>query len=285
MKTLIIVAFFALFPLSLIAQAADNVQAYIPEKDAQGKDVNWWPTPDSLIKAMLEMANVVPGDTLIDLGSGDGRIVIGAAKQGAYGIGLEYDNRLVELSVSRAAQEGISERAVFINTDLFEFNLSSGTIISMYLLPELNLRLRPQLLMLKPGTRIVSNTFDMGNWEPDDKVTIDYVEEEISGNSQIRYFKSWHAFLWIVPVHIEGSWITDEGELQFEQHFQRISGTFRTATTNTDIKAGNLRGNVISFEIDNQLFTANISDHQMTGTITSDNINRKWSAIRSANKN
>ncbi len=285
MKDFIITTIIALLSLSLIAQIPDSEQKFVPSKGTKGKDVIWWPTPDSLVKAMLEMANVVPGDTLIDLGSGDGRIVIDAAKRGAFGIGIEYDRELVDLSIRSAAEEGVAESAIFINTDLFEFDLSAGTIISLYLLPELNLRLRPRLLTLKPGTRIISNTFDMDNWDPDDQTTIDHIEEEILDNSQTRQFTSWHAYLWIVPAQVEGLWITEGGELHFQQQFQQITGTFKTETENFEIPFGKLRGNEISFEFDNKLYTGIVSDHQISGTITSDNITRKWSAVKSSVKN
>lgn len=285
LKIFIIAVIIALLPLSLIAQVPGSEQEYIPAKGSKGKDVIWWPTPDLLVKAMLDMANVVPGDTLIDLGSGDGRIVIDAAKQGAYGIGIEYDRELVELSVLKAAEEGVAERAVFINTDLFEFDLSAGTVISLYLLPELNLRLRPRLLTLKPGTRIISNTFGMDNWEPDDEINIDHIEEEIHLNSQTSHYRSWNAFLWIVPANVAGLWITEEGALHFQQQFQQITGTFKTDTQSIEIQAGKLRGNEISFEMDNKLYTGIVSDHEISGTITSDNKTRKWSAIKSSVKN
>jgi SAM-dependent methyltransferase len=281
-KILLIIAIIALLPLYALPQSEPERQVFTPTIGAPGKDVIWWPTPDLLVKSMLEMAKVVPGDTVIDLGSGDGRVVIAAAKRGAYAIGIEYERKMIELSVRRATEEGVTERAVFVNTDLFEFDLSAGTVISLYLLPELNLRLRPRLLTLKPGTRIVSNTFDMDDWDPDDQVTVEYTEEETPDNSLNNEYKSSNALLWIVPANVEGAWVTEEGELYFSQHFQQLSGTFKTETKNIEIRAGRLRGNEISFEIDDMIFTGFVSEHQISGTMTSDNITRKWSAIRSS---
>lgn len=275
----------ALLPLYALSQNEPEKPVYIPEMGAAGKDVIWWPTPDLLVKAMIEMANIVPGDTVIDLGSGDGRIVIEAAKRGAYAIGVEYERQMVDLSVQRAAKEGVPDRAVFVNTDLFEFDLSAGTVISMYLLPQLNLRLRPRLLTLKPGTRIISNTFDMDDWEPDDHITVEHNEEEILDNTWNNEIKSSNAFLWIVPANVEGLWISEDGEFHFKQHFQQLLGTFSTETQNFEILAGKLRGNEISFKIDDNIFTGIISDNQISGTFESNKMTRKWTAIKSAGQN
>ncbi len=281
MKKFICTTLFALLSLSLFSQIQLNEQVYIPEKGAKGKDVMWWPTPDLMVKAMLDLACVVPSDTLIDLGSGDGRIVIDAAKRGAYGIGIEYQSKLVDLSIIRAAENGVSKTAVFVNTDLLEYDVSAGTVISMFLLPELNLKLRSRLMKLRPGTRIISNTFDMGKWEPDDEITIEQIEEEILENSETKQFINWKALLWIVPEEVEGLWIAENGELNLKQQFQQITGTFKTETENIEIQVGRLRGKEITFEFENATFTGMVTNHQISGTITSDNMTKPWSAIKS----
>ncbi|MBN2863515.1 MAG: methyltransferase domain-containing protein, partial [Bacteroidales bacterium] len=145
------------FP-GLMAQD-NNSDIFVPEVGQQGKDVVWVPTPQELVDTMLAIAKVTPSDFLIDLGSGDGRTVITAAKKGARALGIEYNPKMVELSKRNAAQEGVGSRAEFMQGDLFETDLSKATVITMFLLPEINLKLRPRLLDLKPGTRIVSNTF------------------------------------------------------------------------------------------------------------------------------
>lgn len=284
-KILPICTIISLLPLYVLSQSLPEKPEYIPKKGAAGKDVIWWPTPDLLVKAMLEMAGVVPGDTVIDLGSGDGRVVINAAKRGAYAIGIEYEPEMVELSARRAAEEGVSDLTTFIKTDLFKFDFSSGTVISMYLLPDLNLRLRPRLLKLEPGTRVVSNTFDMDDWKPDDEITVEYVDEENFDNSQSFEFKSSRAFLWIVPANIEGAWISEEGEFHFSQQFQQVNGKFETETNSIEIQVGKLRGNEISFEIDDKIYTGIVFDRQMEGTTKSDKLTRKWSAIKSPGQN
>jgi precorrin-6B methylase 2 len=157
--------------VNLYAQEQTQKSVYVPHVGQEGKDVVWVPTPDVLVNKMLEIAEVTGKDFVIDLGSGDGRTVIAAAKLGARAIGIEYNPEMVELSKKNATEAGVSGTTKFIQTDLFGYDLSEATVITMFLLPEINLKLRPQLLDLKPGTRIVSNTFTMGEWEPDFEVT------------------------------------------------------------------------------------------------------------------
>src|SRR4030043_1706078 len=155
------------FSLLLTAQNYQPDSGYVPEVGQPGKDVVWVPTPQELVDTMLSIAGVTSEDIVVDLGSGDGRTVITAARRGAYAIGVEYNPDLVELSRKNAVIEGVSNKTAFVEADLFEYDLSKATVITMFLLPEINLKLRPKLLELKPGTRIVSNTFTMDEWEPD----------------------------------------------------------------------------------------------------------------------
>jgi hypothetical protein len=166
------------FPALLLAvfAAASCVQAqsgtdYQPQVGQEGKDVVWVPTPQALVDKMLDMAKATPKDYVIDLGSGDGRTVITAAKRGIRAHGIEYNPDMVELSKRNAAKEGLGDKATFAKADLFESDFSEATVITMFLLPEINLRLRPKILDLKPGTRIVSNSFTMGEWSADDTAT------------------------------------------------------------------------------------------------------------------
>ena len=157
---------FALF-LSLIfassgAPAQSGKSEYQPQVGQEGKDVIWVPTPQALVDRMLDMAKVTAKDYVIDLGSGDGRTVITAAKRGAKALGIEYNPDMVELSKRNAAKAGVSDKASFVKADLFEADLSPATVITMFLLPGINLKLRPKILALKPGTRVVSNTFKIG---------------------------------------------------------------------------------------------------------------------------
>jgi precorrin-6B methylase 2 len=218
------------------AQAPQS-PAYEPSVGQQGKDVVWVPTSQALLNRMLDMARVTPKDFVMDLGSGDGRTVIEAARRGARALGIEYDANMVALSRANAEQAGVSGRARFRKADLFETDFSEATVITMFLLPSINLKLRPALLGLKPGTRIVSNTFTMDEWAPDDTETL---------NSDSGC-ESWcTALLWIVPARVAGSQSLPQGELVLKQEFQRLSGTLRTAGA-THALEGRVRGEEVEF--------------------------------------
>ena len=164
--------FFSLFLIAAIASnhlvVAQAAEEFKPSVGQEGKDVIWVPTPQGLVDKMLDMAKVTPKDYVIDLGSGDGRTVITAAKRGSKALGIEYNADMVELSKRAADKEGVSDKASFIKADLFESDFSQAQVITMFLLSSINLKLRPKILELKPGTRIASNTFDMGDWKPDE---------------------------------------------------------------------------------------------------------------------
>ena len=212
------------------AQENQSGNGFVPQVGQQGKDVVWVPTPQELVNKMLEMAKVTPDDYVIDLGSGDGRTVITAAKIGAKATGIEYNPDMVALSKENAKKEGVSDKAEFIKADLYETDLSKATVITMFLLPEINLKLRPRLLDLKPGTRIVSNTFTMGEWEADQEVTTD------------ENWNSWNtAYLWIIPAKVGGKWKLGNGELDLTQEFQFLHGTFTSAGKSVTITDGRLK--------------------------------------------
>src|SRR5690349_19089770 len=176
------------------AWAQTATSSFQPEVGQPGKDVVWVPTPQVLVDKMLDMAKLTPKDYLMDLGSGDGRTVITAAKRGARATGIEYNPEMVKLSQSNAKNAGVGERAEFRKADLFETDLSKATVITMFLLPDINLKLRPKLLKLKPGTRVVSNTFTMGDWKPDET------------SSPKNCDSSWcTALLWIIPAQVAGT--------------------------------------------------------------------------------
>jgi precorrin-6B methylase 2 len=220
-----------------VAQPQRAPAAYEPSVGQEGKDVVWVPTSQALVDKMLDMAKVTPGDFVIDLGSGDGRTVITAAKRGARALGIEYNPDMVALSQSNAAKQAVRDRASFMKADLFEADFSKATVITMFLLPEINLKLRPRLLQLKPGTRIVSNTFTMADWQADETATLG----EETGCS------SWcTALLWIVPARVAGSYTIDQGALVLRQEFQMLSGTLRSAYGPMPVE-GRVRGEEIHF--------------------------------------
>jgi SAM-dependent methyltransferase len=199
---------------------------------------------------MLDMAKVTPKDYVIDLGSGDGRTVITAAKRGSKALGIEYNPDMVELSKRNAAQEGVSDKASFMKADLFESDFSQAQVITMFLLSSINLKLRPKILDLKPGTRIVSNTFDMGDWKPDETANLPGCD-------------SWcTAHLWIVPAKTEGTWRTPQGELTIKQTFQMISGTLKQGNAVSPI-SGKLSGDQISFSAAGIRYSGRVNGNSM----------------------
>ena len=205
-----------LISAGVFAQAAAG--QFEPRVGQEGKDVIWVPTPQALVNKMLDMAKVTPKDYVIDLGSGDGRTVITAAKRGARALGIEYNADMVALSKRNAAKEGVADRVQFIQADLFQSDFTQATVITMFLLEEINLKLRPQILELKPGTRVVSNSFTMGEWKPDEIATL-----EKKDHCKV----SCTAYLWIVPAKVEGTSRLPQGELILKQSFQII---YRTST-------------------------------------------------------
>ena len=237
---------------SVKAQTTDD--DFIPHSGQAGKDVVWVPTPQELVDTMLGMAKVTPADFVIDLGSGDGRTVITAAKRGATALGIEYNQDMVDLSRRAALEEGVSERAKFEKADLFETDFSKATVITMFLLTDINLRLRPIILDMKPGTRIVSNTFDMGEWEPDQTTQL------------TDLYTGWTtAHLWIVPAKVDGTWKLDGGQVTISQNFQNISGTLTMG--NDVIKlTGSLNGDKISVKADGMEFIGMVSGNSISVT-------------------
>jgi SAM-dependent methyltransferase len=221
-----------------LAQATSEApsSSYTPSVGQEGKDVVWVPTPQELVDKMLDMAKVTPKDFVMDLGSGDGRTVITAAKRGAHALGIEYNPDMVKLSQANAKKASVAERAQFRKADLFQTDLSKATVITMFLLPDINLKLRPKLLQLRPGTRVVSNTFTMGDWQPDATGTPDNCDG------------SWcTALLWIVPARVAGSYQTPQGEVTLKQQFQMLTGTMRGNGKTVPLE-GRVHGENISFK-------------------------------------
>ena len=256
------------------AQAQEAVQEipYQPEIGQPGKDVVWVPTSPALVDKMLDLAKVTSRDYVIDLGSGDGRTVIAAAKRGARALGIEYNPEMVELSKQNAAKEGIGDKAEFMKADLFETDFSKATVITMFLLPDLNVKLRPILLKMKPGTRLVSNSFDMGEWEAD----------EIDNLGEGCY--AWcTALLWIVPAMVEGSWRLDNGELALSQKFQMLSGTLTLGGRTLPISGGRMNGDQIRFIADGTTYTGYLKGNAIEGSAAMGQGKRTWIATRTEN--
>ena len=261
-RTFLVALALAGFFASPAAQA-QPAKEFQPEVGQAGKDVVWVPTPQALVDKMLDMAKVTPKDYVIDLGSGDGRTVITAAKRGAKAVGIEYNPDMVELSKRNAAKEGVSDKASFMKADLFETDFSQAQVITMFLLPSINLKLRPKILNLRPGTRIVSNTFDMEDWKPDEDATVENCTNWCT------------AHLWIVPAKVEGNWKTPQGDLTIKQSFQNITGTLKNGSVVTPIN-GKLNGSQIAFTAGSTQYTGNVNGNSIEGT----GGGAKWSATR-----
>jgi SAM-dependent methyltransferase len=235
-----------------------------PTVGQQGKDVVWVPTSDALVEKMLDMAGVTARDYVIDLGSGDGRTVIAAAKRGATAVGIEFNPDMVALSQKNAAAANVGTRATFIRGDLFEADLSKATVITMFLLPRINLQLRPRLLDLKPGTRLVSNSFNMGDWEPD-------ATDSVTGED----CSSWcNALFWIVPAQVDGTWQLANGPLVLTQEFQRVSGTLG----GKPIENPTLRADRLTFSVGGVKYDIRVNGDTMTGSSGGGS----WTARRTA---
>ena len=253
----------------VFAQAAASAE-YEPRVFQEGKDVVWVPTCQELVDKMLDMAKVTPEDYVIDLGSGDGRTVITAAKRGARALGIEYNPEMVVLSKRNAAREGVTDKAQFVEADLFKSDFSQATVITMFLLTDINVKLRPRILNFKPGTRIVSNTFSMGEWTPDRTETVK--------NEQCASYNT--ALLWIVPAKVEGIWRLPEGELTLKQSFQMVSGTFKSGSRAVPVTNGKLEGDVINFSADGVGYSGRVNGSTMEGTFESGGKNGTWTATQ-----
>jgi SAM-dependent methyltransferase len=255
-------------------QAQAPQEEFKPVVGQPGKDVVWVPTPQVVVDSMLDMARITPQDYVVDLGSGDGRNIISAAKRGARGRGVEYNPDMVALSRRNAAQEGVADRATFVEGDMFAADFSDATALALFLLPDNLTRLRDKFLALKPGTRIVANTFWIDGWEPDEQEQLPETDCE-----------NWcRVMLFIVPARIEGTWRHAQGELTITQQFQKISGTLGNGGRLTPIANGTMRGEQIRFTVDGAEYTGRVNGGRIEGTVTSDGRTTPWTATRSSSQ-
>lgn len=213
-------------------------EEYKPSVGQAGKDVIWVPTPDGLVTRMLQAAKTTKDDLVYDLGAGDGKIAIAAAKEfGATAVGIEYNPQMADHARINVKKAGVEDKVKIITGDIFVEDFSNATVVTMYLLPELNLKLRPRILAMKPGTRVASHQFHMGEWEPDETMKIDYRD----------------AFLWIVPARVEGTWTLKEtrggldATINLSQQFQRIGGTATVGGKTQQLLGAYVRGTNVGF--------------------------------------
>jgi SAM-dependent methyltransferase len=240
LASLVLVAFVSMSQL-VFSQTGDSL--YQPDVGQSGKDVIWVPTNDELVKMMLDVAKVKSTDVVYDLGAGDGKIAIAAARDyGARAVGIEYNRDMAALAQRNADRSGVAAKVKIINGDIFVEDFSEATVVTLYLLPNLNLKLRPTLLDMKPGTRVVSNSFNMGDWEPD---------QRLGSNYTIGYF-------WVVPAKVGGTWQLRgeelrDAELVLDQKFQNVGGTLTVRGKSQPILSAALSGDNLSFRFLNEV--------------------------------
>jgi len=249
----------ALVAAVAVSAASSQEQPFQPQLNQPGKDVQWVPTPPALVEKMLDLARLKPDDRLVDLGSGDGVLVIAAARRGSRARGIEYDPRLVDFAKRAARAAGVDRRTRFVRGDIFETDFSDATVVTTFLLPSMNLRLRPTFLAMKPGTRIVANTFAIGDWEPDETATIEPCE---------RWCK---AMLWIVPARVGGTWRTPKGPVVLTQTFQFVSG--RLGDQPVD---GRIRGEEIVLSIGTTAYEGRVEGYRMRLRTTAGGKRMQW---------
>ncbi|MFT4100079.1 MAG: class I SAM-dependent methyltransferase [Burkholderiaceae bacterium] len=238
---------------------------YKPFSGQPGKDVVWLPTQQALVDRMLDLARLTPADYLVDLGSGDGRTVISAALRGARAHGIEFNPDMVALARRNARDAGVQKLATFERGDIFETDFSRATVVTLFLLPNLNLKLRPTLLRMAPGTRIVSNSFAMGDWEPD--ASID------AGGDCTNFCR---AFEWIVPASVDGAWRSAEGRLTFKQSFQQVSGAMTVAGREQPVSDAQVRGRYLMFNAAGRRYVGSVDGDRIEGLVDG----QAWSAQR-----
>lgn len=260
----------SLFAVTALAQANPAAKSgYEPEVGQDGKDVIWLPTAQALVNRMLDMAKLTAKDIHYDLGSGDGRTVITAAKRGAAAFGVEYNPDMVALSRRIAAKEGVTDKATFIHGDIFETDFSKATVITLFLLPELNVKLRPKILTMKPGTRVASNSFTMGDWKAD--------ESQHATDDCTSYCT---AYLWIVPAKVGGFWESGKLEFKFTQEFQMVYGSAGSGGKVSPVLNGRMRGDAITFNASGGRYEGKVSGDRIEGTFTFAGKVSPWVATR-----
>jgi hypothetical protein len=265
LQSFVILSFVVVTASSLLAQ--DEKKAFEPVVGQSGKDVVWVPTPASTVAKMLDLAKVTPQDFVMDLGSGDGRNIIAAAKRGANGLGVEWNEDMVELSRRNAQEAGVADKAKFVQGDMYAADISKANVMAMFLLTENLDKLMPKFVNLRPGSRIVINGFGITGWTPD-------VTERAGGDCG-----SWcTVHLFYVPAKVGGTWQLGKGRLTIKQSFQKITGTLATGSNNTPIE-GSLNGEAITFTAGGATYSGRVNGNAMSGEIKGGS-GGKWSATK-----
>ncbi|MEP6783382.1 MAG: class I SAM-dependent methyltransferase [Acidobacteriota bacterium] len=247
---------FSLFVISAAALAQEPARPFEPVSGQDGKDVVWVPSSPDMVDKLMEIAKVTPADFVMDLGSGDGRNIIAAAKRGARGLGVEYNPEMVALSRRLATAAGVAEKAQFVEADMYGYDISKATVLAVFLLPVNMNRLAAKFFNLAPGSRVVSNTFSIDGWQPD-------YREMLPTNTECEHWCE--ALLWIVPAKIEGTWAMESGSIALKQDYQVVTGTLTDANGAQKL-AGKLRGEEITFSAGGVSYKAIVNGNTMVGT-------------------
>ena len=255
-----------------------KTKPYEPSIGQAGKDVIWVPSPDQVVERMLQMAQTTAGDFVVDLGSGDGKIVITAAQRyGARAMGVEFNPDMVALSRNNARKAGVADKVSIVQGDFFKIDFGKATVLTLYLLPDLNIKLRPKILALKPGTRVVSHSFDMQEWAPDELSILD----------------GKRAYFWVVPATVAGRWTLElDGsakqrvDIGFEQEYQKLEGYAQVGEVLAGLRDARLRGTQIRFAyVDargtRRAFSGEVQGNRMAGEYRGDQgVQGRWRALK-----
>ena len=265
----------SLLVLSTVASAqppaAPQAKPFEPVSGQAGKDVVWVPSPPDMVNKLMELGQVTSKDFVIDLGSGDGRNVIAAAKLGAQARGVEYNPDMVALSRKLAQDAGVADKAKFVEADMYEYDISKATVMALFLLPVNMNRLAPKFFNLAPGSRIVANTFGIDGWEPDVRVTLPSTSE----------CESWcEALLWIVPAKIGGTWAMANGTMALTQEYQAVQGTITIGGQSQTVVMGRLKGEELTFTAGGLTYKGIAKGNTITGSVTTPKGDLPWTATR-----
>lgn len=271
MRTLVFIALFSLVTVDYVRAQEKPLEPFVPRSGQAGKDVVWVPSPPEMVNKMLEIARVTPADYVIDLGSGDGRNIIAAARLGARGHGVEFNPDMVALSQKLAKEAGVADKAQFVEGDMYEADISKASVMALFLLPVNLNKLAPKFLELTPGSRVVANTFGIDGWEPDFRTTLPQGSE----------CESWcDVLLWIVPAKVHGEWLLSNGRLSLTQEYQTLQGTLTLNGAENTVVKGRMNGEEISFVAGGQTYTGTVKGSRIEGTVTTPGGTQPWSAMK-----
>jgi SAM-dependent methyltransferase len=271
MRPFLILSFVCLISSTSAAQQPAAPKPFEPVSGQAGKDVVWVPSPPDMVNKLMELGRVTPNDFVMDLGSGDGRNVIAAARLGARALGVEYNPNMVELSRRLARDAGVADKAQFVEADMYTYDISKASVMALFLLPVNMNKLAPKFFNLAPGSRIVANTFGIDGWEPDVRVTLPPASE----------CESWcEALLWVVPAKVAGTWTMANGSFTLTQEYQAVQGAVTTGGQTHTVVMGRLLGEEITFMAGGQTYKGKATGNTIEGTITTPNGQVPWRAAR-----